>query len=81
MEYLNSKQAAEYLCVTDGSLRSMRSVGCGPPYRHDGRSVRYSIDDLDAYVSNLDNAAKARRANRLARQKKRGTLADRRGCP
>lgn len=75
-EFLTSKEAAEYLAVSEGSLRSMRSCGYGPAFHRQKRAVRYRVNDLDAYISSLDNAATARRSNRLERMKKRDALAD-----
>lgn len=75
MHTLTSNEAAEYLAVTEASLRSMRSTGVGPAYRRDGRAVRYSKTDLDAYIAGLNPAQRARRSNRIARQKERGILA------
>lgn len=71
-EFFTSKGAAEFLAVTENSLRSMRSCGYGPPFHREGRSVRYSKDELKMYVRSLDAAAKARRTNRIDRTKERG---------
>ena len=81
MDTMNSKEAAEYLAVTEHSLRSMRCDGLGPPFHREGRAVRYRVDDLRAYVERLDAAGQARRRNRIERMKERGALADRRGRP
>lgn len=75
-ESLTSEQAAEYLAVTEGSLRSMRSCGYGPLFHREGRSVRYRRRELDNYIASLDAAATVRRNNRLLQKQERGALAD-----
>lgn len=72
MQLLSSKEAAEFLAVSEPSLRSMRSMGLGPTYHHDGPAVRYRLGDLEAYVAGLDAAAMARRNNRLSRKSNKG---------
>ena len=66
-EHLTSPEAARYLAVTEGSLRSMRSTRRGPPFHRAGRSVYYVRSELDAYVAVFDAAAVVRRSNRIAR--------------
>ena len=75
MTLFTSKEAAEYLGATEGSMRSMRTLGMGPPYRKVGRFVRYDQAELDEYIASFSNAAKVRRDNRLERRKKKGALA------
>ncbi|MCG8503674.1 MAG: helix-turn-helix domain-containing protein [Sphingomonadales bacterium] len=48
--WLDTVEAAEYLRLSPGSLRTFRSRGEGPPYHKAGRAVRYRRDELDAYV-------------------------------
>lgn len=76
MQFLSSKEAADFLAVSEPSLRSMRSIGIGPPYHREGRSVRYRRNDLETYVAGLSRAASARRENRIARMNERGASAD-----
>jgi len=49
--WLDTETAAAYLSCKPGTLRTWRSRGEGPRYHviH-GRSVRYHIDDLNAFV-------------------------------
>ncbi|MGO2312769.1 helix-turn-helix transcriptional regulator [Brachybacterium tyrofermentans] len=47
---LATAQAAEYLSLPKGTLEVWRSRGEGPPYVRLGRSVRYRIATLDAYL-------------------------------
>lgn len=48
---LNEHQAAEYLNLSVRSLQAWRVRGCGPRYSKIGRSVRYRLCDLDAFVA------------------------------
>lgn len=43
-------QAAEYLGIKPNTLEVWRVQGTGPTYKKIGRLVRYSADDLDAYL-------------------------------
>ena len=47
--FLNTSQAAHYLCLSSRRLEEMREDGTGPIYRKHGASVRYHIKDLDAW--------------------------------
>ncbi|WP_086606457.1 helix-turn-helix domain-containing protein [Erythrobacter donghaensis] len=42
-------EAAAYIGSTEGTLRSNRCRGKGPPYQKDGGRYFYKIEDLDAY--------------------------------
>lgn len=45
-------QAAEYIGnLKPNTLEIWRIQGTGPAYKKIGRLVRYSIDDLDAYIA------------------------------
>lgn len=44
--FLNPKQAAYYLGISQRHLERMRSRGEGPDYRRHCRFVRYHLDDL-----------------------------------
>lgn len=49
---LNTKQAAEYLGISPGTLAVWRCEKRYPlPYRKIGKCVRYSLDDLIAFAS------------------------------
>jgi len=45
------KGAAEFTGFAVQTLRNWRFLGKGPPYLKIGRSVRYQLDDLDAFLS------------------------------
>lgn len=47
---LNERGAAGYLGVSTATLRSWRCIGEGPIYVRLGRSVRYLLTDLDAFL-------------------------------
>ena len=48
---VTTQQAAEYLGnLKPNTLEIWRSQGVGPAYKKIGRLVRYSLDDLDAYL-------------------------------
>jgi len=51
MERWNEKQAAKYLVMSVKSMQQCRCYGRGPKYIKIGRSVRYNVTDLDAYVA------------------------------
>ena len=53
--YLSTPKAAEYLGVSAGYLRNLRSRGEGPAYSRLSASPRaavvYSVDDIDAWYA------------------------------
>lgn len=55
--YLNPKQAAVYLGLSTSQLAKWRVYGGGPAYSKASRSVRYTRDELDAWM-----AARVRRS-------------------
>jgi excisionase family DNA binding protein len=48
--YLTTADAARYLAIGQQTLPKLRLRGSGPPYLKFGRSVRYAIEDLDAWA-------------------------------
>lgn len=55
--FLNTAQAARYLCVATRTLEEMRKHGEGPPFRKHGRLVFYHITDIDAWsLANTRNS-------------------------
>lgn len=48
---LNEREVAEFLGYHVQTLRNQRSAGVGPPYIKINRSVRYQLDDIQAYLS------------------------------
>ena len=55
--YMNPKQAAGYLGLSTSQLAKWRVYGGGPAYSKACRSVRYTRDELDAWM-----AARVRRS-------------------
>lgn len=52
--YLKTKQAAELLQVSYKTLESWRRTQLqGPPYCKIGRTVRYRLSDLEAYMEEI----------------------------
>lgn len=47
---MNTKQAAELLCISHRTLEQMRLKGGGPVYMKVGRLVRYSSEALNAWL-------------------------------
>ena len=52
--YLTAKQAAFHLGLSDRSINNMRYRGTGPRFVRIGRSIRYHIRDLEAFVRASD---------------------------
>ncbi len=50
-QWLTTDEAADYLRLSPGSLRTFRSIGKGPRYHKAGRAVRYRRDQLDSYLN------------------------------
>jgi excisionase family DNA binding protein len=50
--WLTRKQAATYLKLGESTLAKLFVSGGGPPAIKIGRAVRYSILDLDSWMSN-----------------------------
>jgi hypothetical protein len=48
--FLSTKTAAVYIGFSSFALLKWRVTGKGPHYFKIGRSVRYSVDDLDAWL-------------------------------
>lgn len=61
--YLTTKQAAKLLQLSPAALTNWRSKGGGPIYYKIGRSIRYSISDLDAFLKARKLAHTASRAD------------------
>ena len=49
-KFLRTKDAAEYLGLSQRTLESWRTNGSGPVFRKIGGAVRYVPDDLDAFA-------------------------------
>jgi hypothetical protein len=51
---LREHAAAAYLQLSPTTLRSWRCAEKGPSYRKFGAAVRYSLADLDTFISNSE---------------------------
>ena len=47
--YILNREAADFLGFTAGTLRTWRCQGKGPNYYKVGSTVRYEMDDLEAW--------------------------------
>lgn len=47
--FLTSKQTAFYLGISPATLKALRARRAGPPARRHCRTLRYHIDDIDAW--------------------------------
>lgn len=60
---VTTQAAAEYLGgLRPNTLEGWRIRGEGPIYRKIGRLVRYSLDDLDAYLTAQTRSSTSQRA-------------------
>lgn len=50
IQLLTSKQVSDMICVAEGTLRYWRNVGLGPVWHKLEGSIRYSLEDVHAYV-------------------------------
>lgn len=51
MTYLTTRQAADYLQVSPRTLEGYRYREEGPRWAKAGRTVRYRVEDLDAWMA------------------------------
>ena len=71
-DLLKPKEAAAYLHTTENSLRSLRSVGKGPPFhKPDGWHTFYKRSELDAYQASCGPSGRKKRMDRAAAEEKR----------
>ena len=49
--YLDNREAAEYLCVSESFLNKTRHFGTGPRFYRVGRAIRYAIEDVDDWMA------------------------------
>lgn len=47
---LNVKQAAEHVGLSVSQMNKMRCFGGGPGFMKLGRAIRYSVEDLNAWM-------------------------------
>jgi len=65
---LTARQAAEWLGLTEPTLRRWRCEGRGPRFvKLNGAAVRYTLSELEAYVGHAHNSTTAARAYALSR--------------
>lgn len=48
--WLNTEEAAAHIKRATGTLEKLRVYGGGPRYSKQGRSVRYRLSDLNAWM-------------------------------
>jgi excisionase family DNA binding protein len=48
---LTQAEAAEILCLSERTLERLRVSGTGPKFVRMGKSVRYRIEDVEAFVA------------------------------
>jgi excisionase family DNA binding protein len=48
---INTREAAEYLGLTESTLEKWRCYGTGPRFCKVGRSVRYRMADIEKYLT------------------------------
>ena len=73
--YLNPVEASEYVGVSSSWLAKLRLYGGGPRYSKIGRSIRYSTDELDAWLAcNLQVSTSETCASRSESAERPGAL-------
>jgi predicted DNA-binding transcriptional regulator AlpA len=62
---VDTTTAAAYLGLAKNTMAKMRVYGSGPRFAKYGRAVRYSIDELDAWIqkNSADSTSEHWRAN------------------
>jgi excisionase family DNA binding protein len=55
--FMDTKQTADYLGISASTLTKWRMYGRGPRYFNFGSLVRYSVDDVNAYVESARSAS------------------------
>lgn len=54
-EYLDTREAAEFLGLSTQQLELWRGQGGGPAFHRVGRAVRYSVADLRGFMDGCRN--------------------------
>ena len=54
-EYLDTREAAEFLGLSTQQLELWRGQGGGPAFHRVGRAVRYSVADLRTFMDGCRN--------------------------
>ncbi len=50
-QYLDNRETAEYLCVSESFLNKTRHFGTGPRFYRVGRAIRYAVEDVDDWMA------------------------------
>ena len=59
--FLTTEQASQYLSISVPQLELWRQQSIGPAFVKVGRSVRYDVADLDAFMAGTIDARQVRR--------------------
>ena len=57
--YLNVRQAADFIGISKSSLDKQRLSGKGPRYLRVGSRILYRRDDIDAWLSRFEQSSTA----------------------
>jgi excisionase family DNA binding protein len=68
LRYLTTADAARYLAIGRQTLPKLRLRGSGPPFLKFGRTVRYSIEDLDEWARTRRRRSTSDRGNSVRRR-------------
>lgn len=49
--FLTELQVADMICQSPRTIQKWRLTGCGPCFYKFGQSVRYSLEDVNAWVA------------------------------
>lgn len=49
-EYLTTKQVADRLSLSRGTLVNWRSLRSGPPFKKLGKAIRYKLSDVIRWI-------------------------------
>lgn len=52
IKLMTAKELSEMLGIPEGTLRYWRSVGLGPVWHKLEGSIRYALEDVEAYLQN-----------------------------
>lgn len=73
---LNPREAADYLRTTVGTLKAWRHQERGPLFERCGRSVLYTLDELDRWLAGERGRGESRAMTPAPPRPKVATLAD-----
>jgi hypothetical protein len=52
IKLLTSRQLSDVIAIPEGTLRYWRNVGLGPAWHKLEGSIRYALEDVEAYLQN-----------------------------